>query len=165
VGLSPSVPYPVRRIVSWCWEVMTFGWRPGPGHILQGWPRYLFFGGDWGMSQRHRKVRRRSVARIAWKRCAPEAIFIENQSTNTGEKSVSGQLWKKRTPSHSFLLVQKPYMERRSYATLKKHWRQRIDRHSPQMVGRLSHSRDPMERVIDIMSEILSLVSETPFRG
>jgi uncharacterized SAM-binding protein YcdF (DUF218 family) len=53
-----------------------------------------------------------------------EAIFIENKSTNTGENILFTQqlLQEKNLNLGSFIVVQKPYMERRSYATFKKHW-------------------------------------------
>src|SRR5687767_8404457 len=64
-------------------------------------------------------------AAIAVKRGVPaEKILIENRSTNTGENILFTQqlLKKHRLDPQSFIVVQKPYMERRSYATFKKHW-------------------------------------------
>jgi len=54
----------------------------------------------------------------------PEAIFVENKSTNTGENILFTQqlLQEKNLDLQSFIVVQKPYMERRSYATFKQHW-------------------------------------------
>lgn len=53
-----------------------------------------------------------------------EAIMIENKSANTGENILfTQQLLKENNLSpRSFIVVQKPYMERRSFATFKKHW-------------------------------------------
>ncbi|MEJ7694334.1 YdcF family protein [Daejeonella sp.] len=53
-----------------------------------------------------------------------DAILIENRSTNTGENIMFTQqlLKEKGMDPESFIVVQKPYMERRSYATFKKHW-------------------------------------------
>ena len=58
---------------------------------------------------------------------AADKILIENKSTNTGEnilftKELLRQL---HLDPQRFLLVQKPYMERRSYATFKKLWPQK----------------------------------------
>ena len=55
---------------------------------------------------------------------APEKILIENQSTNTGEniRFTKQLLAQKRCDPHKFILVQKPYMERRSFATFRKLW-------------------------------------------
>jgi uncharacterized SAM-binding protein YcdF (DUF218 family) len=54
----------------------------------------------------------------------PEAILIENASTNTGENILFTRrlLDQRGLDPLSFILVQKPYMERRSYATFKRHW-------------------------------------------
>lgn len=53
----------------------------------------------------------------------PEAVLVENRSTNTGENILLSQrlLQAHGLDPDSFLVVQKPYMERRSYATFKKH--------------------------------------------
>jgi len=54
----------------------------------------------------------------------PEKILIENRSTNTGENVLFARrlLAAKQIDPAKFILVQKPYMERRSYATFKKLW-------------------------------------------
>lgn len=53
-----------------------------------------------------------------------DKIIVENKSTNTGEniKFTYELLQKKALELKSFILVQKPYMERRTYATFKKQW-------------------------------------------
>jgi uncharacterized SAM-binding protein YcdF (DUF218 family) len=53
-----------------------------------------------------------------------EKILIENQSTNTSENIQFTQklLEEKGLNVQKFILVQKPYMERRSYATFKQRW-------------------------------------------
>ncbi len=53
-----------------------------------------------------------------------DRIVIENKSTNTGENvQFTRALLEARGLSiHSFIVVQKPYMERRSYATFRKVW-------------------------------------------
>jgi len=64
-------------------------------------------------------------SKIAIKMGVPStAILIENKSTNTGENvRFSYELMKanKLSPK-KMILVQKPYMERRTYATFKKQW-------------------------------------------
>ncbi len=67
-------------------------------------------------------------AAIALKMGVPkEAILIENQSTNTGENILftQGLLAANNLNPQRFIVVQKPYMERRSYATFKKWWPQK----------------------------------------
>ena len=51
-------------------------------------------------------------------------IIIENKSTNSGENIVFTRriLDERNLNFNKFIVVQKPYMERRAYATFKKHW-------------------------------------------
>jgi uncharacterized SAM-binding protein YcdF (DUF218 family) len=53
-----------------------------------------------------------------------DRIVIENKSTNTGEnvRFTRALLEARGLSFHSFIVVQKPYMERRSYATFRKVW-------------------------------------------
>jgi len=64
---------------------------------------------------------------IALERGVPEEnILTENSSTNSGENfRLTEKLLRKHglfDTLHSFIVVQKPYMERRAYATFKRHW-------------------------------------------
>jgi uncharacterized SAM-binding protein YcdF (DUF218 family) len=54
----------------------------------------------------------------------PDRIIVENQSTNTGENvRLTRQLLASRAIDvRSLILVQKPYMERRTFATFRKVW-------------------------------------------
>jgi uncharacterized SAM-binding protein YcdF (DUF218 family) len=54
----------------------------------------------------------------------PDRILVENRSTNTGEnvRFTRALLAARGLDPASFLVVQKPYMERRSYATFRKVW-------------------------------------------
>lgn len=64
-------------------------------------------------------------ARIAIEKGVPEEqILVENRSTNTGENVVFTRrlLEERGVDPQSFVLVQKPYMERRSFATFRKLW-------------------------------------------
>lgn len=64
-------------------------------------------------------------AEIAVQRGVPEEVLlIEEASTNTGENVLFSQRLLARHNLHpkSIILVQKPYMERRSFATFKKRW-------------------------------------------
>jgi uncharacterized SAM-binding protein YcdF (DUF218 family) len=53
-----------------------------------------------------------------------DSILIENRSTNTGENVLFTRrlLAGRNLDPQSFILVQKPYMERRAYATFRKVW-------------------------------------------
>ena len=54
----------------------------------------------------------------------PDKVLIENKSSNTGENILMTRqlLAEKRIDPHKIILVQKPYMERRSFATFRKLW-------------------------------------------
>jgi len=97
------------------------------------------------------------------------AILVEDESTNTGENILFTQalLNKNKLHPQSFLLVQKPYMERRSFATFKKHWPDKeLIVTSPQ-ISFLDYPNDEisMERVINIMVGDLQRVQLYPARG
>jgi uncharacterized SAM-binding protein YcdF (DUF218 family) len=94
---------------------------------LQGWAPLLVFSGGLGKQTKYmwKESEADLFADIARSKGVPEkAILIENKSTNTGENILftKQMLEKKGLNPERFILVQKPYMERRSYATFKKHW-------------------------------------------
>src|ERR1700753_398503 len=94
---------------------------------LQGLAPILIFSGGLGKLTKHfwKESEADQMGRIALDKGVPaEAIFIENQSTNTGENILFTQqlLEEKGLHPQTFLLVQKPYMDRRSYATFKQRW-------------------------------------------
>lgn len=98
-----------------------------------------------------------------------EAILIENKSTNTGENILfTQQLLKKRhLEPQSFIVVQKPYMERRSFATFKKHWPdKKLVVTSPQISFNNYPTKEiPLEQVINIMIGDLQRIKEYPQKG
>ena len=62
---------------------------------------------------------------IALKRGVPvKSIFVENKSFNTGQNTIFSKelIEKENLPHRKIIVVQKPYMERRTYATFKKFW-------------------------------------------
>lgn len=94
---------------------------------LDGWAPLLMFSGGLGTITRRlwNEPEADQFARIAVAMGVPtERILIENRSTNTGENVLfTRQLLDDRQLSpQRFILVQKPYMERRSYATFKQRW-------------------------------------------
>ncbi|HUQ67739.1 MAG TPA: YdcF family protein [Flavitalea sp.] len=99
----------------------------------------------------------------------PSAILIENKSTNTGENILFTEklLKEKGVNPHSFIVVQKPYMERRSYATVKKHWPHKdIVITSPQISFEDYPIEEiPIDRVIEIMAGDLQRIKEYPAKG
>lgn len=98
-----------------------------------------------------------------------EHVLIENQSTNTGENILFTQklLDQKGLNPHSFIVVQKPYMERRSYATFKKHWpEKKLIVTSPQISFEdYPNNEILLERVIHIMTGDLQRIKLYPEKG
>lgn len=109
-------------------------------------------------------------ASVAVKMGVPrDAILIENQSTNTGENiQFSKKLLAERgLDPQKFIVIQKPYMERRSYATFKKHWPDKeLLVTSPQIsFDDYPNEEIPLERVINIMVGDLQRIREYPALG
>jgi uncharacterized SAM-binding protein YcdF (DUF218 family) len=102
-----------------------------------------------------------------------DAILVENRSTNTGENvAFTRRLLEERgVDPGSFILVQKPYMERRSYATFRKLWPQkRVIVTSPQVgfdeyVREYSNQELSRDDVIAIMVGDLQRIRLYPDRG
>lgn len=95
--------------------------------FLEGFASLVIFSGGHGTITRQlwQEPEAERFARIAMSLNVPrENILIEPESTNTGENIVFTKrlLEKKRLNPHKFIVVQKPYMERRSYATFRKLW-------------------------------------------
>jgi uncharacterized SAM-binding protein YcdF (DUF218 family) len=139
---------------------------------LQGLSSILLFSGGLGNFTRNvwKDPEADQFARIALDMGVPaEAIFIENRSTNTGENiRFSQQLLSERgLDPRSFLLVQKPYMERRSYATFKKHWPDKELMVTSPQIGFEDYPTPeiPMERVINNMVGDLQRIRVYPKKG
>ena len=95
--------------------------------LLEDWAPLLIFSGGLGSITKHlwNEPEANQFAEIAMRMgVAPEKILIENRSTNTGENVLFTKqlLAGKGIDPHTFIVVQKPYMERRSYATFRKLW-------------------------------------------
>jgi len=125
---------------------------------LQGWAPLLSFSGGLGRLTEGMWSEPEAdlFAKIAISKGVPEeAILIENRSTNTGENILYTQqlLKEKKLNPHSFIVVQKPYMERRSYATFKNHWPDKeLVVTSPQIpFDEYATSDISIEQVINIM--------------
>ena len=94
---------------------------------LQKYASFIIFSGGLGnlTTGLFTKPEAEVFSEVAQKLGVPkEKIIIENQSTNTGENIIYTKklLTEQGVICNSFLLVQKPYMERRAYATFKKIW-------------------------------------------
>jgi uncharacterized SAM-binding protein YcdF (DUF218 family) len=95
--------------------------------FLEGWAPLLIFSGGLGSITRGMwsEPEADQFARVARGMGVPaERILVENRSTNTGENVLFTRrlLAEKGLDPAKFILVQKPYMERRSYATFRRLW-------------------------------------------
>ncbi|HEV2355908.1 MAG TPA: YdcF family protein [Puia sp.] len=139
---------------------------------LQGLAPYMVFSGGLGnITKRMWKDPEAELfARIALDLGVPaEAIFTEDRSTNTGENILFTQrlLEEKGLHPHKFLLVQKPYMERRSFATFKKHWPDKELLVTSPQIGFENYATPemPIEQVIDLMVGDLQRIKVYPEKG
>jgi uncharacterized SAM-binding protein YcdF (DUF218 family) len=144
--------------------------------FLDAWaPLLIFSGGFGGITRRlWTEPEANRFAAIARAMGVPDArILIENQSTNTGEnvQFTRDMLFARGLDPASFILVQKPYMERRTYATFKKVWpgkpimvtspRMSLDEYLAGYSGQALSSDD----AIGIMVGDLQRIREYPARG
>jgi uncharacterized SAM-binding protein YcdF (DUF218 family) len=95
--------------------------------FLDEWAPLLIFSGGLGSITKKMWTEPEAdqFAKIAIDLGVPqENILVENQSTNTGEniRFTRTLLAEQKLDPQTFILVQKPYMERRSFATFRKVW-------------------------------------------
>ena len=139
---------------------------------LEKWAPVIIFSGGlgnltkgiWGEAEADK------FAAVAQKMGVPkDNILTENKSTNTGENILFTQqlLREKNLDLQSFIVVQKPYMERRSYATFKKHWPdKKLIVTSPQIPFLNYYNNEiPLEKVINIMVGDLQRIKIYPDKG
>jgi uncharacterized SAM-binding protein YcdF (DUF218 family) len=144
----------------------------GAGLYLQGWAPLLIFSGGLGNFTKDMWLEKEAdlFAKRAIELGVPkEAILIENKSTNTGENILFTQqlLKQHQLDPQSFIVVQKPYMEKRSYATFKKHWPDKqLIVTSPQISFEdYPNDEIPLQRVINIMVGDLQRIKYYPEKG
>src|ERR1044072_6237116 len=99
----------------------------GAALYLEGWAPLLIFSGGLGGITKNlwSEPEAELFAKIARRMGVPdERILIESRSTNTGENvQVTHRLLAERGfEPQSLILVQKPYMEPRAFATFKNYW-------------------------------------------
>lgn len=142
---------------------------------LEGWaPLILFSGGiahtgdllktTWNCSEAEMFAGRAIAAGVPEK-----VVILEKEATNTGENVQFSQriLKERKIPFTRIMAVQKPYMERRSYATLKKHWPHRkiILSSPPLSFKEYPNDEIKVDEVIHIMVGDLQRILEYPARG
>ncbi len=95
--------------------------------FLKRYSTLLVCSGGWGdWAKKHwGETEAEKFAKVAVNGGVPQkSIFVESKSTNTGENVLFSKnlLLQKGVVPRKILLVHKPYMERRTYATFKKVW-------------------------------------------
>ena len=144
--------------------------------FLEGWAPLIIFSGGQGAITKTlwNEPEADRFARIAISMSVPpESIVIENASTNTGENV---QLTKKLLAERGldpqkFILVQKPYMERRTYATFRRYWPEKdVIVTSPQVsfrdyLAQYSNRSLSAADVVGIMLGDLQRIKLYPARG
>jgi len=144
--------------------------------FLEGWAPLLVFTGGLGVITRHMwsNPEAERFAGIAVAMGVPaDRILIENRATNTGENVAFTRdlLAERGLDPSTFILVQKPYMERRTFATFQKVWPGKSVRvTSPQLsmddyLARYSHAELTPDDVISIMVGDLQRIREYPAKG
>ena len=139
---------------------------------LEGWaPLVIMSGGLGNLTQdMWTESEADQFAAIAIQKGVPaDAILIENKSTNTGENILFTQrlLNQRGLDPQNFIVVQKPYMERRSYATFKKHWPDKNLLVTSPQISFDNYATDdiPLDRVINIMIGDLQRIKLYPAKG
>jgi len=148
------------------------GAERGAELYLEGFAPLIVFSGGLGNFTKlvWKKPEADKFAAIAVRMGVPrKAILIENKSRNTGENiELTQKLLEERgLDPKSILLVQRPYAERRVYATATKHWpRKTLTFTSPQIPFRKYPTKDlPLEVLIGILVGEIQKLREYPKRG
>ena len=140
--------------------------------FLQELAPYIIFSGGLGnlTVDIFKKPEAEIFADIALAKGVPKnKIIIENKSTNTGENiRLTREILKQRgLDFNSFILVQKPYMERRTYATFKKIWPEKEFMVTSPQIDFTDYPNNEIskERVINIMVGDLQRIKVYPEKG
>jgi uncharacterized SAM-binding protein YcdF (DUF218 family) len=150
--------------------------RRGAELFLEDWAPLLIFAGGLGSitSRLWQEPEADQFAKIAIAMGVPEdRILVENRSTNTGENILFTKqlLLERHLDPQKFIVVQKPYMERRSYATFRKLWPEKdAIVTSPQLsldqyLSAGSHDALSSDDVISIMVGDLQRIRLYPEKG
>ncbi|KXH47583.1 DUF218 domain-containing protein [Colletotrichum salicis] len=142
--------------------------------FLDGYGDYLIYSGGSGKltANRFTEPEAEVFACIAKKLGVPaEKIIVEPNSSNTGEnvRFTHALLKELGLDATSFVLVQKPYMERRTFATFRKQWpdpKTVFTVTSPELeFAQYSNKENPRDLVIEIMVGDLVRIREYPAKG
>jgi|GEM_PF-144610 len=118
---------------------------------LEGYAPFIIFSGGLGRftSDVFNKPEAEVFADIAISLGVPkDKIIIENKATNTGENVALTKklLFERNLDFKDFILVQKPYMERRTFATFKKLWPEKEFIVTSPNISYKNYTKDPTAR-------------------
>jgi uncharacterized SAM-binding protein YcdF (DUF218 family) len=140
------------------------------------WAQLVIFSGGLGAITKHlwTEPEAERFARLAIAAGLPkEKVIIENRSANTGEniRFTKELLAEMGLELEKFIVVQKPYMERRSFATFRKWWPEKqVIVTSPQIdfddyLANYTNSALSANEVVSIMVGDLQRIRDYPARG
>ncbi len=137
---------------------------------LQGLGQYVICAGANGKGSRLTKPEAEVFGDIVIARGVPkEKVILEPNSMNTGENVlfVKKLIEERGLKINSFILVQKPYMERRTFATFKKQWPGPDCVVTSQIISYEDYTKDPFLRkgAIETMVGDLIRIREYPKLG
>jgi len=166
---------PADAILVLCSHDMAVAER-GARLFLEGWAPLLIYSGGLGSitTQLWTEPEADRFAAVAASLGVPrERMLIENRSTNTGENvTFTRQLLAERgIDPQKFIVVQKPYMERRAYATFRSRWPEKaVIVTSPQIpfddyLERYSHESLSEDDVVSIIVGDLQRIKVYGERG
>jgi len=139
---------------------------------FQNYARIIIFSGNHGQNPTFAKPEAEIYRDLAISMGVPENnIYIENKSTNTGENIDFSKklIQEKNIKADKIILVQKPYMERRTFATFKKRWLGPVILVTSPQVSYENYTNqndyDDKERIINRMVGDLIRIKEYPKLG
>ncbi|MGR5238200.1 YdcF family protein [Vibrio alfacsensis] len=136
-------------------------------------PLIVFSGGEGrftdGLFEKSEADTFAEIARMAG--VPSEAILVETRSSNSGEnvRFTEALLKEKGIQCDSFILVQKPFMERRAIATFEKQWQSSYSRLQVSSTGHAFfeyiNEEMPLMMVLEALMEDFSRVKTYPEKG
>lgn len=137
---------------------------------LAGLAQYVICSGGNGKASELSRPEAEIFGDIVIKKGVPsDKVILEPNSTNTGEnvQFVKKLLEEKGLNFNSFILVQKPYMERRTYATFRKQWPEAECQVTSPQIPYEEYAKDESfkNKFINIMVGDLERIKEYPKLG
>jgi uncharacterized SAM-binding protein YcdF (DUF218 family) len=136
----------------------------------QGLAPYVICSGGFGKGARFSRPEAEVFGDVLLEHGVPkEKIILEPEATNTGENVLFVKKLLEKGGYHftSFILVQKPYMERRTFATFKKQWPEADCLVTSPQISYTQYTADPdfKKRCIATMVGDLIRIKEYPKLG